>query len=254
MNRRMGIVGMFCLATTMVVAEVRSSGDAGQLDTASANSQAGEAQAAGAGQGPGPGNDTASTGGTSAEARKMKAKAAGGGKPLVITPEREAAAMTFVRQHHPELAELLTLLKASSPGEFERAMRDLFRTSERLAQFQERDSLTYELELSLWKARSRIQLLSARLHMSDDEGLRNELRTALSDEFELRTRVMQHDREKLAERVKNLDAQLDRMRSNRERAIGKQYETIIQAARRADSATGGKSAKKKSSKATGQAK
>src|SRR6185436_5664149 len=58
------------------------------------------------------------------------------GKPknqVTITPEREAAAVTFVKLHHPDLAELLGHLKQSNPREYQRAIRDLFRTSENLA-------------------------------------------------------------------------------------------------------------------------
>ena len=80
-----------------------------------------------------------------------------------VTPEREAAVMTFVKQHHAELAELLVQLKASNSKEYEQAIRELFRTSERLAQIQERDMPQYELELKHWQVQSRVQLLSARV-------------------------------------------------------------------------------------------
>src|SRR6478736_3014044 len=69
-----------------------------------------------------------------------KAKAGKGKPALAVTPEREAAAMAFVKQHHPELADLLTMLKAGNQKEYEKAVRELYRTSERLAQIQERDS------------------------------------------------------------------------------------------------------------------
>ena len=158
---------------------------------------------------------------------------AGKGRMMIMTPEREAAAITFIRQHHPELAALLLNLKESSPREFERAIRDLYRTSERLAAVQERDSLAYELELQLWKARSRAQLLSARLHMQDDEELRKELRAALREEYDSRLLVLEHDRERLAGRLENLDAQLGQLRANRERAVERQFESTMKAVRAA---------------------
>ena len=69
-----------------------------------------------------------------------------------VTRGREAAVMAFVREHHAELADLLLYLKSNQPKEYQLAVRDLFRTSERLAQMQERDFKRYELELALWKA------------------------------------------------------------------------------------------------------
>src|SRR5206468_2527102 len=54
-------------------------------------------------------------------------------KPAIaVTPEREAAAITFVQRNHAELADLLASLKASQPQEYERAIRDIYRTTERL--------------------------------------------------------------------------------------------------------------------------
>jgi len=80
-----------------------------------------------------------------------------------FTPEREAAALTFVRAHHPELAELLDRLKTRRPQEYQKAIRELFRASERLAQSQEQAPQRYEMELSEWKLQSRVQLLVARM-------------------------------------------------------------------------------------------
>jgi hypothetical protein len=154
---------------------------------------------------------------------------ASGAKPLLITPEREAAAMTFVRQHHAELSELLIYLKESAPREYERAVRDLFRASERLAQIQERDSAAYELELNLWKARSRAQLISARLQMADDPQLRDELRAALTDEYDLRVRVLKYDRERLADRLRNLDEQIGRLEARRAEFIENQWQGFFRA-------------------------
>src|SRR5687768_12762986 len=54
-----------------------------------------------------------------------------------FTPEREAAAMTFVQAHHAELAPLLTHLKKSRPNDYQKAIRKLFGDSERLAHSRE---------------------------------------------------------------------------------------------------------------------
>ena len=81
-------------------------------------------------------------------AEKPAEKSAGGkakSQPP-ITPEREAAVMAFVRQHHAELGELLVRLKDTNSQEFERAIRDLSRTSERLAQIRKNDADRFELE------------------------------------------------------------------------------------------------------------
>ena len=73
--------------------------------------------------------------------------------PQTVTPEREAAARTFVSRHHPELVALLDHLQTSEPKQYQRAVRELFRASERLAQFREQDEGRYALELETWKVK-----------------------------------------------------------------------------------------------------
>src|ERR1700719_964914 len=96
-----------------------------------------------------------------------------------LTPEREAAAITFVRQHHAELVDLLNQLKESKPAEYQAAIRELFQTSERLAPLSEQAPPRYELELEAWKVKSRIQLLAARSTMSGDKSFEDQLHAAL---------------------------------------------------------------------------
>jgi hypothetical protein len=157
-----------------------------------------------------------------------------------ITPEREAAVMTFVKRHHPELTELLIHLKENAPKEYDRAVRELLRTSERLAQIQERDSLTYELELQSWKARSRAQLLAARLQMGESSELREQLRAALNEEYDLRLQLLERDREKAADRLKNLGEQIDRISQRRAEEIDRQLKQLTSAARGGEAKAKGK--------------
>jgi hypothetical protein len=165
-----------------------------------------------------------------------------------ITPEREAAVMTFVKRHHPELTQLLIHLKENAPKEYDRAVRDLLRTSERLAQIQERDSLTYELELQSWKARSRAQLLAARLQMGDSDELRKQLRAALNEEYDLRLQLLERDREKAAERLKHLGDQVDKLSQRREEEIDRQLKQLTSAARGGEAKAKGKAKAKAKAK------
>jgi len=176
-----------------------------------------------------------------------KGKSSGNATKPVITAEREAAAMAFVKEHHPELADIVNHLKESSPKEFERAMRDLSRASERLSQIRQRDEEAYELELKIWQARSRAQLLNARLQMSDDEDLRKQLRDALTEEYDLRLQILSRDRDRFAERVKSLDQQIDRLTRWRDEGIEGQYQQMTKGARKAP-VKGNSPTKKKAAK------
>lgn len=160
---------------------------------------------------------------------KPESDKAKGAKPrpaLAVTPEREAAAMAFVKQHHSELADLLTQLKSGNAREYDKAVRELFRTSERLAQVRERDSQQYELDLKLWQVQSRVQLLTARLKMSRSKELREELRATLNEQLDARMAVLRRERERAQERLGDIDKQLKRLEEGRKQAIDRQVESL----------------------------
>jgi hypothetical protein len=150
-------------------------------------------------------------------------------KPLPgFTPEREAAAIEFVRRHHPELATLLAHLKKADAAEYRRAIRALFRASERLARIQERDPERYERELKAWTLKSRIQLLVARIRMApQDEKSRRELKRALLEQFDLRSTQLVEERKRLLDRLKRLEAQIKSMQKDRDLQVQRQFELLL---------------------------
>lgn len=172
-------------------------------------------------------------------ARKAKAAVRAAQLPGV-TPEREAAVTKFVERHHPELAALLASLKASHPDEYSRAIHDLFRTSERLAQWHERDVNRYELELQLWRVQSQIDLLTAQLRMNKTDALQNHLRRAVEDQLTLRQALIKLERERVAERLKKLDEQLQSLETSRSELVERTVRLALDPPGRANAAkTGG---------------
>lgn len=171
-----------------------------------------------------------------------------------FTPEREAAAMTFVRQHHPEVADLLEKLKANHPGQYRRAASGLFRASERLAQWKDRDPARYELELKAWKIQSRIQLLLARSTMAkeDNAAADAELRAALVEQAAVKLELRTHERGQLAKRLAQADEDIAKMKENRDTAIEQQLVSlrkgIDQSRRNMKARASGKANKKPSEK------
>jgi hypothetical protein len=131
-----------------------------------------------------------------------------------VTPERQAAAETFAGLHHPELAELLARLKTGRQKDYNNAVRELFRESERLAKLKGRDPERYALELEIWKVASRIQLTAARLAMDDSPELRAALLSLLESKLALRTQLLQSDRDRAAARLEKLDAELASLRAD----------------------------------------
>jgi hypothetical protein len=168
---------------------------------------------------------------TGKPAGAASAKKDGKTKPAIqITPEREAAALAFVQRNHAELADLLSALKTSQPEEYERAIRDIFRVTERLATIQERDPLQYELDVAAWTAQSRVELLAAKLKMGANEELIRQLREALQTQNSAKAALLKHERERVADRLKKLDTEIARFDGDRDELVNKQVKALTRAA------------------------
>lgn len=146
--------------------------------------------------------------------------------PASESPDREAAVHTFVERHHPELSELLKHLKANKPKLHEKAIRDLYSVSEKLAALQHRDATRYELELKAWKVKSRIHLLSARLTMGDDDELKSRLNQALADQYDVRREFLALDKDRAYDRARKLEKDLADYDARRSTAIEKQFQQL----------------------------
>lgn len=171
-------------------------------------------------------SDAANKSDKAAPAASGKAKAKGRQAPG-LTPEREAAAKTFVEQHHPELAQLLIHLRENNPKEYEKAVRDLFRTSERLAFSHERDPERYDLELKAWQAQSRMDLLTARYKMTPNAELKSQLQRVIVEQIDLRKSLLTLERQRAQERFEKADDQLRNFEKSRNEAIERQIRLLL---------------------------
>lgn len=101
---------------------------------------------------------------TDKEGRRAQSRAARPAKELpIFTPAREAAALAFVAQHHPELRKLLKSLADADKQAYEQAVCEIFAETEALADVLAKDVDVYAIALEEWKVRSRIHLLIARM-------------------------------------------------------------------------------------------
>ncbi len=145
-----------------------------------------------------------------------------------FTPQREAAALSFVREHHAELALLLGHLKGVKLKEYERAIRELFRSSERLAQIKDRDEDRYKIELQVWKLDSRIRLMAARLSMTPgDESLQEDLRAAFLRKTDLQLQRLELDRARAEARQRRLEASIEKLTEARERLADRSVKQLL---------------------------
>lgn len=160
-------------------------------------------------------------------------------KESPVTAEKEAAVNAFVAEHHPELSELLQRLKGmKNKRPYERAVRELFAASERLANLRKNDVRRYDLELRAWKVKSQIQLLSARLTMEDDKQLRNELEAALEKQYDIRREILVAEKHRVEARLQKLERDLANYDSRRDEQIEKQFKQLTSVSKNRPAAKG----------------
>ncbi len=149
-----------------------------------------------------------------------------------VTPEREAAVLAFVGQHHPELTRLLTYLQTHQPRQYQRAVRELAMTVERLAQIHERDMDRYDRELQIWKTKSQIDLLTAKWQMQPSDALKTQLRTALTAQARAQHELLLTERERLRLRLQKLDAQIGQFDAGLEASVEARLQELTKRPRR----------------------
>lgn len=143
-----------------------------------------------------------------------------------ISPKREAAAVYFAKQHHPELAELLDRLKASHPDQYTKAIRELDRTRDKLEKQRERDTKRYAFLLREWQLDSRVRLLAARMTMGGTPELEAELRQVLVERHDVRLQLLTYDRERSKARWQKVDEQIAEHVQYRAVTIDRELEKI----------------------------
>lgn len=142
-------------------------------------------------------------------------------KPKNSAPSaaEQAAAVDFARANHPELADLLERLEDSDRPSYEKAVRDIAATSEKLAKLRETDPERHALVVRNWTLDSRARLLTARLTMSDDPELRGQLKKLLRERQDGRLALLKLDRTRTSVRLEKLDSQIEELERNRDAAI-----------------------------------
>lgn len=168
-----------------------------------------------------------------AAAPKPKVAVKAAAKVKRVSTEREAELLEFVQQHHDELATLLKTLKTAQTKDYAAAISDLDREIRHLDQIRKRSPSHFDAELKVWMARSRVRLLSARMSMSEDEGLKEELKTQLLELRQLEIASLRAEiggveqvLEKQQQKLKKLQNRLTDLQSSDEDWIAKQIAAL----------------------------
>lgn len=133
-----------------------------------------------------------------------------------LSAEREAAALAFAREQHPELAALIEKLRKDNRHQFDRAIRELAQDRERLLRLKKQSPPLYELALAAWKLDSRAHLLAARMTVSQDPALEAELKQVLRDRVDVRLTQLIFERGRLQDRLAVVDKTIEKIEADKQ--------------------------------------
>jgi DNA repair exonuclease SbcCD ATPase subunit len=131
-----------------------------------------------------------------------------------LSADDERAALAFAQEQHPELHALLMRLRGGRKGQYLTAVRQLHQTRERLERLRERTPDRYETSLAQWRIDSRLRLLVARMTMTDDPALAEELQELLAERTRLRLELLKQDRERLRSRLEKVESQIETLEAD----------------------------------------
>lgn len=143
-----------------------------------------------------------------------------------VDAEHEKLALAFATEHHAELATLLTQLKENNRREYAKAVQELHQSRERLVRIKERQPDLYNHEIELWKLTSRIRLLSARMTMTDDPTLEEDLGKLLKARGELQVKHLQAERDRVAARLARVERDLAEAKARLDDGLDKEVAAV----------------------------
>jgi len=140
--------------------------------------------------------------------------------------EQESAALALVAAHHPELLDLLQQLKTDNSKQYQRAIAELSRASQRLSDRQAKDPARYELELRAWKLDSQARLLAAKLTMDAKPELEEQLKAVLVEREDVAIAMLDMERNRLTDRLKQVERQLDNRREQHDARAQRAFDQL----------------------------
>ena len=151
--------------------------------------------------------------------------------------DRRQRVLAFVAEHQPELAEVLASLEQRKPADHARAIDELDRSIKPLATGTAKDQRLHELELRVWQARTKVDLLGARVLAAksgkktmakEREDLDRQLREAIVAELDAKAEQLAYRKQRS---IAWYDRQIDRLTGKRDELVASRLKAILGDAR-----------------------
>ena len=136
----------------------------------------------------------------------------------------DAATLAFVREHQPELADLLQFLKTKRGSDYDSAIKEIRRVRDRLENLKKRDSELHDVELALWQNSAQLRLWAASVSAASkklSDANRKKLNLLVTRENELTTQRLKLEKARTEARLELLDQQLKKRQDQSQNMIAR---------------------------------
>jgi hypothetical protein len=141
--------------------------------------------------------------------------------------ENEQLALEFVRSHHPELGELLFVLKDMDADQYQTAIRDITRARKRIESLAKRSPELQKIELQGWVIQSKIDLFLAKAVASDGKWNRSDLKGLVEQRVANQKKRLKVERENLTARMQQIDESLSKLEGKEAERVEQQLGGMI---------------------------
>ena len=164
-------------------------------------------------------------------------------EPAPISAAREKEILTFVQKHVPQIRPMLTTLKQKkNKGQFNVALRNLDREIRGLKNQEARSPERYPLSLQLWTKRYQVKLVAAKIVTAAKNGstksekqvqrLTAQLKSLINEQFQVRQKQLELDRDNYQSRVDRINKQLDDLAQQKKKEMNRQLDSMKNALNR----------------------
>lgn len=141
-------------------------------------------------------------------------------KPKATTRSlpNDSPGIRLAETHMQELLPLIEHLQKRSPGQYEKAIRELDRSAKRLESMKKRDAQLFEIALEEWTTRTELQLTKAKLRVGKSAEGNQRIRDRQATLLDLQIKRLNRETELLLQRRANYEDRISQLNSQIERA------------------------------------
>ena len=130
----------------------------------------------------------------------------------------DSPGIRLAEKHMQELLPLIEHLQKRSPGQYEKAIRELDRSAKRLESLKKRDAQLFEIALEEWTTRTELQLTKAKLRVGKSADGDQRIRDRQATLLDLQIKRLNRETELLSQRRANYEDRISQLNVQIERA------------------------------------